>query len=77
MLYLMLYRNKYSRFKMQAYENQIEQIKIKIFLHVIDLYTYQKNCETFCHTATLLIHNLKYLTVVSYCFTKGKKHGRV
>lgn len=42
-----------------------------------NLNIYQKNCETFCHTATLLIHNLKYLAFVSYYFTTGKKLGRV
>lgn len=41
------------------------------------LITYKENHETFCHTATLLIHNLKYLSFVSLCFTKGKNIGRV
>lgn len=41
------------------------------------LITHKENHETFCHTATLLIHNLKYLSFVSLCFTKGKNIGRV
>ena len=60
-----------------CYNFTIDTKKVKKMMQDIDLYAYKKNCETFCHTATLLIHNLKYLTVVSYCFTKGKKHGRV
>ena len=43
----------------------------------IDFYIYKKNCETFCHTATLLIHTLKYLASISLCFTKEKNRGRV
>ena len=58
---------------MQAYEIQ-KLIKIR---QLIDIYNYKKNCEIFCHTATLLIHNLKYLSFVSLCFTKGKNIGRV
>ena len=48
----------------------------KVSQHVV-FYIYKKNCETFCHTATLLIHTLKYLPSVSGCFTKEKKEGRV
>ncbi len=43
----------------------------------IEIYTYKYNYETFCHTATLLIHTLKYLAAVTHCFTKGKNEGRV
>ena len=52
-------------------------IKFKNILNYKSLNTYKKNCETFCHTSTLLIHNLKYLSLVSHCFTKGKNKGRV
>ena len=31
----------------------------------------------FTITSTLLIHTLKYLASVKYCFTKRKFHGRV
>ena len=42
-----------------------------------DLHTYNKNRKILRHTSTLLIHNLKYLSSVTYCFTKGKNNGRV
>ncbi len=48
-----------------------------IYTQTIEKHTYKKNCETFCHTATLLIHNLKYFTSVTYCFTKRKNTARV
>lgn len=48
-----------------------------IYTQAIEKTAYKKNCETFCHTATLLINNLKYLTAISICFTKGKNEGRV
>ena len=48
----------------------------KLSQHIV-FYIYKKNCETFCHTATLLIHNLKYFTSVTYCFTKRKNTARV
>ena len=48
----------------------------KLSQHIV-FYIYKKNCETFCHTATLLIHTLKYLASISLCFTKEKKEGRV
>lgn len=62
---------------MQAYKNPIDLEKCTLLTQVIDFYIYKKKCETFCHTATLLIHNLKYLSFVSLCFTKGKNIGRV
>ena len=43
----------------------------------IEKYAYIFNCETFCHTATLLIHIQKYLSLVSGCFTKEKNKGTV
>ena len=58
---------------MQAYEIQ-KLIKTR---QLIDIYNYKKNCETFYYTATLLIHNLKYFSLVSLCFTEGKNIGRV
>lgn len=48
----------------------------KLSQHIV-FYIYNKNCETFCHTATLLIHTLKYLASISLCFTKEKNRGRV
>ena len=62
---------------MQYSNNQSQHTFYKIISQVIEKYTYKKNCEIRANTATLLIHNLKYLTSVSYCFTKGKKRGRV
>ena len=52
--------------------NTIDTIFTKIFIQNIEKYTYKQNCETFCHTATSLIHNLKYLSSLTYCFTKRK-----
>lgn len=48
----------------------------KLSQHIV-FYIYKKNCEIFRHTATLLIHTLKYLASISLCFTKEKKEGRV
>ena len=48
----------------------------KVSQHIV-FYIYKKNYETFCHTATLLIHTLKYLDSISLCFTKEKNRGRV
>ena len=48
----------------------------KLSQHIV-FYIYKKNRETFCHTATLLIHTLKYLASISLCFTKEKNRGRV
>ena len=62
---------------MQAYKNVFDSYMDTSTYYVIDLIIYKKNCETFCHTATLLIHNLKYLASVNRCFTKGKNAGRV
>ena len=58
---------------MQAYKNPIDLEKCTLLTQVIDFYIYKKKCETFCHTATLVIHTLKYLDSVSNCFTKEKK----
>ena len=48
----------------------------KLSQHIV-FYIYKKNCEIFHHTATLLIHTLKYLAPISLCFTKEKNRGRV
>ena len=45
-----------------------------IYTQTIEKHTYKKNCETFCHTATLLIHNLKYFTSVPLLLYKKKKY---
>ena len=62
---------------MQYSNNQSQHTFYKIVFQVIEKYTYKQNCEIYTNTATLLIHNLKYLSLVSLCFTKGKKRGRV
>lgn len=62
---------------MQYSNNQSQHTFYKITSQVIEKYTYKQNCEIYTNTATLLIHNLKYLSLVSLCFTKGKKRGRV
>ena len=62
---------------MQAYKIQVDNLKVLKPTYTIDFYINKKNCETFCHTETLLIHTLKYLPSVSGCFTKEKKEGRV
>jgi len=62
---------------MQAYENPLDKTLDEFITQLIVLSYYKKNCETFCHTATLLIHIKKYLSLVSHCFTKGKNRGRV
>lgn len=48
----------------------------KLSQHIV-FYIYKKSCEIFRHTATLLIHTLKYLASISLCFTKEKNRGRV
>ena len=62
---------------MQYGNNQSQHTFYKIVFQVIEKYTYKQNYEICTNTATLLIHNLKYLSLVSLCFTKGKKRGRV
>ena len=62
---------------MQAYRIILYALFLKITKLINHLYLYKQNCETCVNTATLLIHNLKYLSLVSLCFTKGKKRGRV
>ena len=61
---------------MQAYKKRIDRQSCCFLPQDIVFYIYKKNCETFCHTETLLIHTLKYLPSVSDCFTKEKKEGR-
>ena len=57
---------------MQAYKMVAYNVFLKKINIINGLILYKQNCETFCHTATLLIHNLKYLSSVTYCFTKRK-----
>ena len=59
------------------YNSFIDKKKKKKLSQHIVFYIYKKNCETFCHTATLLIHTLKYLASISLGFTKEKNRGRV
>src|SRR5690606_31484794 len=63
--------------KMQAYKIQVDNLKAQKPTYTIVFYINKNNCETFCHTATLLIHTLKYLASISLCFTKEKNRGRV
>ena len=65
-----------SGFMLNSLNSAIRSLT-RILTQVIEKYTYKKNCEICANTATLLIHNLKYLSLVSLCFTKGKKRGRV
>ena len=48
----------------------------KLSQHIV-FYIYKKKCETFCHTATLVIHTLSYLSFISVCFTTRKNEVRV
>lgn len=57
---------------MQAYKMASYNIFLKKIITIKDLILYKKNYETFYHTATLLIYILKYLSFVTYCFTKRK-----
>ena len=57
---------------MQAYKMAAYNIFFKKTNIIKHLISYKENCKTFCHTATLVIHNLKYLSSVTYCFTKRK-----
>lgn len=57
---------------MQAYKMASCNLFFKKTKLINYLFLYKKNCETFCHTATLLIHILKYLSSVTCCFTKRK-----
>lgn len=59
------------------HRNTIDTIFTKIFIQGIEKYAYKISCETFCHTATLLIYNLKYFLTVTYCFTIIKNEGTV
>ena len=75
MLYALTQFDQHAR--VWDYNSSIDIIFVqKVSQHIV-FYIYKKNCETFCHTATLLIHTLKYLASVSDCFTKEKKEGRV
>ena len=62
---------------MQIYKKKVKYQNLKNPSQLIDFDIYKKNCETFRHTATLLIHILKYLPSVNDCFTKRKFDGRV
>lgn len=44
---------------------------------VIDFNIYNQNCLKTPLTSTLLIHTMKYLASVKYCFTKEKNEDRV
>ena len=75
MLYALTQFDQHAR--VWDYNSSIDIIFVqKVSQHIV-FYIYKKNCETFCHTATLLIHTLKYLDSVSNCFTKEKKECRV
>ena len=63
--------------KMQAYDVKHPHPILLSRLENRVLNTYQKKYETFAHTSTLLIHNLKYLSAVSFCFTTRKINVRV
>lgn len=62
---------------MQAYEKPIDKQLCTLHTQDVVFYTYKNKCEIFSHTTTLLIHILKYLPVVSNCFTKEKNRGTV
>ena len=62
---------------MQAYRIILYALFLKITKLINYLTLYKQNCEICANTATLLIHSLKYLSLVSLCFTKGKKRARV
>ena len=80
-----MHKHSFDRFEpssngeceLNMYKNLHDLKFDSIFSQNIVFYIYKKNCETFCHTETLLIHTLKYLPSVSGCFTKEKKEGRV
>ena len=54
--------------------NNLFQLKI---CQVIDFNIYNHNYLNISITSTLLIHTLKYLAFVKYCFTEEKNQGRV
>ena len=62
---------------MQAYEKPIDKQLCTLHTQDVVFYNYKNKCEIFSHTTTLLIHILKYLPVVSNCFTKEKNRGNV
>ena len=62
---------------MQAYEKPIGKQLYALSSQGVVFYIYKNNCETFSHTATLLIDVQKYLPIVSNCFTKEKNKGTV
>ena len=75
MLYALTQFDQHAR--VWDYNSSIDIIFVqKVSQHIV-FYIYKKNRETFCHTATLLIHTLKYLASISLCFTKEKNRGRV
>ena len=63
--------------KLQAYSEFKKALPILFLFKNKHIDLYKKNCEIFRHTATLLIHNLKYLSLVSFCFTTRKITDRV
>lgn|GEM_PF-2126691 len=75
MLYALTQFDQHAR--VWDYNSSIDIVFARKLPQHIVFYIYKKNCETFCHTATLLIHTLKYLASISLCFTKEKNRGRV
>ena len=56
-----------SDFMLNSLSSAIRSLT-RILTQGIEKYTYKKNCEICANT---------YLSLVSLCFTKGKKRGRV
>lgn len=75
MLYALTQFDQHAR--VWDYNSCIDMVFAQKLSQNIVFYIYKKNCETFCHTATLLIYTLKYLASISLCFTKEKNRGRV
>ncbi len=75
MLYALSQFDQHAR--VWDYNSSIDIVFERKLLQHIVFYTYKKNCEIFCHTEALLIHNLKYLASISLCFTEEKNRGRV
>ena len=75
MLYALTQFDQHAR--VWDYNSSIDIVFARKLSQYIVFYAYKKNCETFCHTETLLIHTLKYLASISLCFTEEKNKGRV
>lgn len=75
MLYALTQFDQHAR--VWDYNSSIDIVFSRKLSQYIVFYIYKKNCETFCHTETLLIHTLKYLSSISLCFTEEKNKGRV